>query len=183
MTTQRWISLLGILASSALLALLAWAMARPSAGSGSPGVNAQGSFSRTAPRPAPDVSLRLFDEAGTTWRLSDQRGKTVVINFWASWCQPCRAEAGVLAQAARDYATRNIVLVGMNVWDNDSSARAFLDEFGIAYPNGTDESKRAAVSYGVVGIPETFVVNPRGEIVGRWIGPITRSTLDEMVAP
>lgn len=180
---QRWISLLGMGLAVGLLALLGWGIVRPSSGSGAEGVNLQGSIARMEPKPAPDVRLRLFDGAGTPWRLADQRGTTVVINFWASWCKPCRTEAGVLAQAARDYEGRNITVVGMNVWDDARSAQGFLDEFGIPYPNGRDEGSMAAVDYGVTGIPETFVVDPQGQIVARWIGPINRAALDTMVAP
>ncbi|MBF6611675.1 MAG: TlpA family protein disulfide reductase [Chloroflexi bacterium] len=181
MTAQRLISVLGLAAAVGLLALLGWGMVRPDTGSASPGVNSQGVIARAQQRPAPELRLRLFDGKDTPWTLSEQRGKMVVINFWASWCNPCRTEAPVLAQAARDYKARNIILVGVNVWDDKTAAEAFLNEFGIAYPNGQDTGA-AAVDYGVTGIPETFVVDAQGMITMHWIGPITRDQLDVLVA-
>lgn len=181
MRAQRWISILGIATLVGLLALFAWGIARPGTGAVSAGVNAQGSIGRVQRHPAPELRLRLFDEAETQWRLTGQRGKPVVINFWASWCQPCRTEAGALADAARDYSSRGIQVVGVNVWDEAEAARRFLAEFGVEYPNGRDEGGTAAVEYGVTGIPETFVVDAEGQVTGRWIGPVTRVALDELV--
>lgn len=183
MTSQRWFSFIAITAAVALLALLAWGLARPSSEARSLGVNSQGSIARVDPKPAPDMRLRLFDKASANWRLSDQRGKKVVINFWASWCNPCRTEAGALAQAARDYRPRGIVLVGVNVWDDAAAAQGFIDEFAIDYANGRDDSGTAAVDYGVTGIPETFVVDEKGQITAHWIGPLNRAALDSMIAP
>lgn len=161
-----------------LLSLLGWGLLRPA--SGSAGVNAQGNLARMTPRPAPDLQLRLF-KSNELWRLDEQRGKTVVINFWASWCPPCRTEAAMLAQAARDYAAQGIVMVGVNTWDDPGKAREFLDEFLIDYPNGSPEGGSGAVPYGVTGIPETFVVAPNGDVVARWIGPLTREQLDSLL--
>lgn len=177
----RVLSVLVISLALGLLVLLGWALVRPAAQSGA-GINAQGSSARVQPRPAPDLQLQRFDDAGASWKLADQRGQIVLVNFWASWCPPCRSEAAVLAQAAGDYATRGVVFVGVNVWDEPAAARAFLDEFGIAFTNGRDETSRAAVDYGVTGIPETFVVDGRGWIVRRWIGPLTRTQLDKLLA-
>jgi cytochrome c biogenesis protein CcmG/thiol:disulfide interchange protein DsbE len=79
------------------------------------------------------------------------------------------------------------MVVGVNVWDQHKAAGDFLNEFGVAYPNGVDESgfggDAAAVAYGVTGLPETFVVDGQGQLVAHWIGPLTRPALDEMVNP
>ena len=180
MTAQRFLSGIGVAAIGGLLALLGWGMLRPEAGTA--GVNALGSLARNAHRPAPNLQLRLFDGAQTNWELAAQRGKVVVVNFWASWCPPCRTEAAVLAQAAADYAPRGVVVVGVNVWDDSKAARAFLDEFGVKYPNGSDVGRTAAVEYGVMGIPETFIVNQAGLIVARWVGPLEREQLDMLLS-
>ncbi|MDQ6746763.1 MAG: TlpA family protein disulfide reductase, partial [Candidatus Dormibacteraeota bacterium] len=103
--------------------------------------------------------------------------------FWASWCAPCRSEAGVLAQAAHDYRARGVGLVGVNLWDDPPAAQAFLAEFGITYPNGQDPSGTLGVDYGVTGIPETFVIDGQGILRRRWIGPVTRAALDALLAP
>jgi cytochrome c biogenesis protein CcmG/thiol:disulfide interchange protein DsbE len=174
--------LLAFVAVAGILALLVWGMARPSGSAqAGTGVNTVGGASSIAPHPASDLRLTLFDGKGTPWSLSDQRGKKVVINFWASWCQPCRTEASVLAGAASEYATRNVMLVGVNVWDDRQSAQRFIDEFGLRYPNGRDEEGAAAIEFGVTGIPETFVVDEEGMITARWVGPLRREALDKLV--
>ena len=174
--------LLAFVAVAGVLALLVWGMARPtSSAQAGTGVNSVGGASSIAPRPASDLRLTLFDGSGTPWSLSAQRGKKVVINFWASWCPPCRTEASVLAGAANDYAARNVMLVGVNVWDDQQSARRFVDEFGLHYPNGRDEGGAAAIEFGVTGIPETFVVDEEGMIAARWVGPLRREALDKLV--
>jgi len=180
-TAQRVLGGMGLTGAAGVLALLFWALSRPATGSSGIGVNAAGAAVVLTPQPAVDVTLQLFDAAGTRWHLGDQRGRTVILNFWASWCAPCRTEAGVLAQAARDYGPRNITLVGINLWDDPAAARPFLTEFGITYPNGSDPSRTAGVAYGVTGIPETFVINAAGQLTQRWIGPVTRTDLDALV--
>ncbi|MBI2952757.1 MAG: TlpA family protein disulfide reductase [Chloroflexi bacterium] len=122
-------------------------------------------------RQASDFSIKLF--SGEEFRLSDQRGKAVAVNFWASWCPPCREEAPVLERAWQAYKDRGAVLVGVDIWDNESDARAFMKEFGITYPNGLDATGEIAIEYGVTGLPETWFIDRDGKLVRRWIGPLT----------
>ena len=121
-------------------------------------------------RPAPDFHLTLFD--GSRIRLSDFRGKVVFLNFWASWCPPCRAEAPLLETAWRYYRDQGVLFVGVNIQDREASARAFLQEFGITFPNGRDPQNRIAIDYGVYGLPETFFISPDGLITSKHIGVI-----------
>ena len=111
---------------------------------------------------APSFTLALFD--GGTLALKDLRGKAVLVNFWASWCVPCRAEAGELESAWEKYKDRGVVFLGVNIQDKEEDARAFMKEFGITYLNGRDASGKIAVDYGVWGIPETFFVDAQGRI-------------------
>ena len=119
-------------------------------------------------KPAPDFSLTLFD--GRTIRLSDFRGKVVFLNFWASWCPPCRAEARLLEQAWRRYKDHGVVFLGVDIQDKEEAARGFIQEFGITYINGRDPQNRIAIDYGVYGIPETFFIDKDGRITYKHIG-------------
>jgi len=100
-------------------------------------------------RPAPAFTLGLFD--GSTIRLEDFKGKIVFLNFWASWCPPCRAEARVLEEAWRKYKDDGVVFLGINTQDTEEAARKFLEEYSITYPNGQDPGGRIAIDYGTWG--------------------------------
>jgi len=120
---------------------------------------------------APDFVITTF--AGETIRLADLREKGVMLNFWASWCVPCRTEAPMLEQAWRRERDRGIIFIGLAYLDQEHAARAFLDEFKITYPNGPDLQSTAARRYRITGVPETFFIDPDGAIVSIAIGPIT----------
>ncbi|MCL5958175.1 MAG: TlpA family protein disulfide reductase [Chloroflexi bacterium] len=124
----------------------------------------------SAGREASDFSIKLF--SGGTFHLTDQRGKVVLVNFWASWCPPCRDEAPVLERAWKKYKDRGVVLVGLDIWDNEADAKSFMKEFGITYPTGPDPNGETAIEYGVSGVPETWFLNREGRLVRRWIGPL-----------
>lgn len=125
--------------------------------------------------PAPDFTLPLFD--GGTLQLADLRGQVVVLNFWASWCPPCRAEAPTFARVSQAFQERGVVFVGVNVQDTEPDARAFLAEFGIRYPNGPDTTTQIATDYGVAGIPTTLFLDAQGRIARRWLGALDERQL------
>jgi cytochrome c biogenesis protein CcmG, thiol:disulfide interchange protein DsbE len=129
--------------------------------------------------PAPDFSLTTFD--GQQFRRSEQRGRVVVINFWASWCLPCREEAPILQRSWEHYQDQGVVLVGVVYLDSEPEVRAFTKEFGITYPNGMDRGIRIAESYRILGIPETFVVDANGDIVAFMIAPVRAGQLDAIL--
>ncbi len=126
-------------------------------------------------KPAPDFSLTLFD--GRTIRLSDFRGKVVFLNFWASWCPPCRAEARLLEQSWQRYKDQGVVFLGVDMQDTEEAARRFIQEFGITYLNGRDPKNRIAIDYGVYGIPETFFIDKEGRITYKHIGALGWETI------
>ena len=119
---------------------------------------------------APDFEMRYAD--GRRVRLSDLRGQPVIINFWASWCPPCREEAPILQQFAARHAGGDVVLLGIDVWDKEPDARAFLAEFGLTYPNALDVEGSVSIEYGVSGVPETYVIGPDGRLLGKYTGPV-----------
>ncbi|GAB4568909.1 MAG: hypothetical protein Kow0077_00530 [Anaerolineae bacterium] len=115
---------------------------------------------------APDFTLQLFEElGGGEFTLSENRGKVVVINFWASWCGPCRVEAPALQQVWEAYQDRgDVILLGVDYVDNTQDALAYIEEFGITYPNGPDLGTKISDAYHIQGVPETFVVGKDGNI-------------------
>lgn len=124
---------------------------------------------------APDFTLSLFE--GRQLTLSELRGQVVVINFWASWCIPCRDEAPVLEQTWRRYRDRGVVFIGVDYLDAEKEALAFLEEFDITYPNGPDLGTRIAYDYRITGVPETFFIAKDGRIADLEIGPLTEARL------
>lgn len=124
---------------------------------------------------APSFTLTLFD--GGTLTLKELQGKAVLLNFWASWCVPCRAEARALESAWQKYKDRGVVFLGVDIQDKEEDARTFMKEFGITYLNGRDASGKIAVDYGVWGIPETFFIDPQGRITYKHAGEIRTQTI------
>jgi cytochrome c biogenesis protein CcmG/thiol:disulfide interchange protein DsbE len=131
-------------------------------------------------KPAAPFTLTLFD--GSRLSLESLRGKAVFLNFWASWCPPCRAEAKDLEAAWLKVKDQNIVYIGVALQDSDENARAFLKEFDVSYPNGRDESGKIAVDYGVWGIPESFFIDPEGRITYKHTGGIHAALVQAKLA-
>lgn len=125
--------------------------------------------------PAPEFELELFD--GGVVRLSALRGNVVVINFWASWCGPCRDEAPILVDAWHAYRDRGVVFIGIDYVDTEPEARAFMQEFAVDYPNGPDKGQRIARQYQITGVPETFFIDRQGRVAAHYPLPLTRDLL------
>ncbi len=127
--------------------------------------------------PAPDFAIQSYRD-GSTFRLSEQRGKFVVVNFWGSWCPGCRDEAPELQEVWERYRDDGVIVVGIGYNDVESAARGFLAEYGITFPTGNDTGLRTTAAYGVTGAPETYIVGPNGDVVAFVIGQFERGWLD-----
>lgn len=119
---------------------------------------------------APEFEFTTYD--GETIRLSDFRGQGVVLNFWASWCGPCRAEAPLLVEAWEQERDNGVVFIGLTHADTEQGARTFMQEHGMAYPNGPDEGLTWSRRYDVQGIPATFFIDEDGILVSQHRGMI-----------
>lgn len=123
-----------------------------------------------APGPLSGRVKRAARDGGVA--LSELRGVPVVLNFWASWCPPCRTEAPRLERAWRSQRRPAALFLGLNMQDVSDDAREFIDEFDGSYPNVRDGSDATALTWGVTGLPETFFIDRRGRVVGHVIGAI-----------
>ena len=133
-------------------------------------------------KPAPQLVLPPLDPAATGFGPEDlKRGHVTVINVWASWCIPCRTEAPELAALSK---TNGISLFGLVYKDAPAKARAFLNEVGNPFSRiGLDSDGRAAIEWGVYGVPETFIVDGKGIVRERFVGPITDDSLRNDILP
>jgi cytochrome c biogenesis protein CcmG/thiol:disulfide interchange protein DsbE len=134
--------------------------------------------------PAPDFTLPPLD-GNADVSLSSLRGRPVVVNFWASWCDPCKDEAPFLQQMWERYRERGLVVIGVDTNDFRRDARRFVGRYGLTFPIAYDGPGKARDAYGVTGFPETYVVDPEGRVIDALVGGINtdedRSRLERAV--
>lgn len=167
---NRKVLLVGLLVVAPLLAFLAVGLGNDPMKIESPLVG----------KPAPDFSLADLD--GQEWDLAKLRGRPAVINFWATWCQPCVWEHPILVDAARRYRSQ-VQFVGVILHDQPERIRAMVAQRGIWGPSLIDPGSTAAIAYGVYGAPETYFLDKDGTIVHKQVGPVTPDLLDQVLAP
>ena len=127
--------------------------------------------------PAPGFALTRLDTPGKL-DLASLRGKVVVLNFWASWCVPCKSEAPRLEAAWRRYRGQGVVVIGVDAQDFTGDARRFIRRYKLTYPNVHDGPGNVGSKYGVTGFPETYFVDRSGRLVGdRVVGEVSAAKL------
>ena len=160
-----------------LLALLGWQLTSRQAGQDVASGVAKGSNPV-----APTFTLPTLS-GDETIDLAAYRGKAVVLNFWASWCVPCREEAPRLQAAWEEWKDKGVVVVGIDSQDFIGDAAGFVDKYGLTYPNVHDGPGATLGHFGVTGFPETWFVNREGKLVGERVqGPVTERQLNDNIA-
>ena len=139
------------------------------------GCNKDTAVQTTAMETAPDFDIALFD--GGNFQLSDNRGKVIVINFFASWCVSCGKETAYIEKASREYAQQPVMFLGIAVDDTEKKAKEFLKKAGLTIPAGLDKTGKIKEAYGLYGMPTTFFIDKSGKISYLHAGVVTKELL------
>ena len=167
MSTRSFLAFLGVCAVVGLLAY---------------GLISKGSSQLEPGDPVPDKVLPVLGGTGTG-KIADYRGRWVLVNLWASWCPPCREETPVLERFWRQNRHRGVTVLGINVQDNSEDALSFLHEFDATYPELRSVGAERSEAFGTNGVPENFLVNPRGRLAVVWPAPVDDRILREQFLP
>jgi len=166
-STRSFLAFLAVLAVVGLLAF---------------GLLSKGNAKIAVGDPVPDKVLPKLPGPGGG-SIAEHRGEWVLVNLWASWCIPCRQEAPVLERFYRAQGKRHLTVLGINVQDNRDDALAFLREHPTTYPQLRSVGDERSAAFGSTGVPENFLVNPRGRLALIWRGPVDDRFLRERVTP
>ncbi len=185
--TRRAVRITGLLAAVAFVALLVYGLT-----SQAPNSTIDDSLSRGQAVTPPGFDLATLTDgegAPPVWTraaqdgrvdLKELRGTPVVVNFWASWCDPCRAEAKVLERVQKDSG--GALFVGIDTEDASEDARDFISQFGLTFPHVRDNGRETRQDWGVTGLPETFFLAADGRVVGHVIGTVDEEQLRDGIA-
>ncbi|MCL5996937.1 MAG: TlpA family protein disulfide reductase [Chloroflexi bacterium] len=141
----------------------------------------------SAGSPAPDFAMTLYKDYRAdlpeTIKLSDLRGRVVVLNFWASWCVECTKEADALEAVWREYRDRGVIVLGVDYLDTESAALKYLQQYDTTYPNGVDLQQEVSRAYRITGVPETFFIDKEGIVRKTVIQALTKQALVNAIEP
>ena len=129
---------------------------------------------------APEFSGQLVDGTGSL-ALSSLRGKTVVVNFWASWCSTCKIEAQVVSDVEKKWRDKGVVFLGVDSHDTNAGAHTYIQKYGIGFQSVQDPESAIGAQYDVTGLPETYFVDTKGRIVQKYISSVDEKTLDALI--
>ena len=133
---------------------------------------------------APDFTLSVWNShPGQTVHLAALRGRPVVVYFWAPWCEPCQQEAPLLQAAWQRYRGRGVSFVGVAFDAQQAESMQFLQRYGITYPCGPDSGVATAPAYGLVGLPDTVIIDQHGVVRQKFSGPVDAHALDQALQP
>ena len=162
-----------------LCVLMGWALIKSGGQPAGIAVNSTFGAIDVAKKPAKNFTLTRL--SGGSVQLSELRGKIVLIDFWSSWCPPCRTEASALTTAYEQYQELGVEFVGVAIWDSEKSVKRFIDDYQVSYPNGIDSSGSIAIDYGLTGIPEKYLIDKNGIVRKKFIGPVEENQLQRIL--
>ena len=179
MSRRNLILLATLLPTLGVIILLAWGVSQSGGRPGGLAINTELGEVKIQQGGARPFNLELFE--GGMLTLEQLEGKIVMVDFWASWCPPCRQEAPILAQVYKQYEEKGVEFVGVDIWDNRGGALDYVTRYGITYPNGLDERGTIAIDYGVRGIPEKYFIDRNGVLIKKFVGPMDESKLKQVL--
>jgi cytochrome c biogenesis protein CcmG/thiol:disulfide interchange protein DsbE len=163
-------SIIAVLVAVAIVALLVF------------GLVSKGNSRLAVGETAPSPELPKLDEPGEG-SLKEYRGKWVLVNFWASWCVPCRDEAPALEQFQKEHAGKSFTVVGIDTQDLSDDGTRFAKEFNLSYPQLHDGNGDTGHEFGTTGVPENYLLEPNGKLAWGVAGPVDAKILGEQVTP
>lgn len=145
------------------------------------GLISKGNSRISAGETAPTMTLPNLKHAGHG-SINDYRGKWVLVNFWASWCIPCRDEAPAIEKFQKEHGGKKFTVVGIDTEDLSDDGRAFVKQYGISYPQLHDGNGDFEREFGDNGVPDSYLLGPDGKVHAIWIGPVDEKILEDQVA-